>query len=122
MSFDQRAILERFAQAWATGNIDVLMTLVTDDCVYDASVGPNPGRTYQGQSEVREGFKAMVQYDAGGTSDERCVMVQGDYALTEWWYESRLPQGGTRRVRGCDIFQFRGDKICRKDAFRKCTP
>jgi len=121
MNRDRREILKRFAQAWAAGDIDALMAFVTDDCIYDASVGPNPGQTYTGRLEVREGFLTMIQHDAGGTSHERWVMAEGDYALTEWWYEFQDPRDGGRRIRGCDIFQFRGDKICRKDAFRKCV-
>jgi rhodanese-related sulfurtransferase len=39
--------------------------------------------------------------------------------LRRWALEETTPQGHRRLIRGCDIFQFAGDKIRKKDAFRK---
>jgi ketosteroid isomerase-like protein len=45
--------LREFAAAWARHDVETLMTFLTDDCVYEASVGPEPGRTYAGREAVR---------------------------------------------------------------------
>jgi ketosteroid isomerase-like protein len=113
-------VLARFGQAWGRADIEQLMALVTDDCVYSASVGPEPGRTYKGQAAVREGFASMLTFDASGESREGPTFLAGHLAVAEWSYVFRTRTGDSREVRGCDIIEFRGTRICRKDAFRKC--
>jgi len=36
---------QQFSAAWAAGDLHALMSYMTDDCVYHASVGPEPGST-----------------------------------------------------------------------------
>jgi ketosteroid isomerase-like protein len=117
---ERLAVLERFGQAWARADIEQLMSLITDDCVYSASVGPEPGCTYAGHAAVREGFASMLAFDASGEPREGRTFVAGCLAVAEWSYVHRSTAGDRREVRGCDIVEFRGRQICRKDAFRKC--
>jgi hypothetical protein len=113
-------VLDSFTRAWSRQDIDTLMSLVTDDCVYSASVGPEPGQTFVGREAVRDGFLALLAYDAGGKSSEGRVALLGDIALVEWSYELRDAAGHVTVLRGCDIIEFSGPCIRRKDAFRKC--
>jgi ketosteroid isomerase-like protein len=115
-------VLVKFGEAWSGKNLDALMTLVTDDCTYAASVGPEPGETFIGRDAVRAGFAALLAYDAGGESREGRIAILGEFGLAEWAYELRDASGRTIVVRGCDIFEFTGTLIRRKDAFRKCYP
>lgn len=110
------ARLAAFCGAWSRGDVDALMTFMTDDCIYQASVGPEPGRTYRGAMEVRAGFREMLAHDSDAEGrDGRCV-VAGDLGFAEW---SCVYREKGLEVRGCDIFEFVGDRIRRKDAFRK---
>lgn len=113
--------LRAFGAAWSRGDVDELMGFMTDDCIYSASVGPEPGRTYRGRAEVRQGFTAMLSHDAAGESQAGPVVVCGTWGSAQWSYLFTEPDGTTTEVRGCDLFEFRGDKIVRKDAFRKTT-
>jgi ketosteroid isomerase-like protein len=117
---ERQRILDSFARAWSRRDIDTLMALVTDDCVYSASVGPEPGQTFIGRDAVREGFLALLAYDSAGKSLEGRAVLFGDVALAEWSYEFRDSAGHVTLIRGCDIMEFSGARICRKDAFRKC--
>jgi ketosteroid isomerase-like protein len=111
-------IVRRFDEAWAHADIDALMSLVAEDCVYDASVGPGPGRQFAGKSAVRQGFLEMLGYDEGG-AEGHLVMVDGARALVLWTVSRRTPAGALMGVRGCDVFEVRDGLIRRKDAFRK---
>jgi ketosteroid isomerase-like protein len=113
-------VLRDFTAAWDARDIERLMRHMTEDCVYLASVGPEPGRTYVGSPAVREGFREMLQYDANGDSKGGRVFIAGDAGVAEWSYLKRDQNGSVVEVRGCDIVEFRGLKIARKDAFRKC--
>src|SRR4030095_1872421 len=116
-------VLVEFGRAWSARDIHKLMELVTDDCVYCASVGPEPGHQYVGRDAVRKGFEEMLAYDATGRSREGRSFVAGDLGVMEWSYVFSSvfssTEGHQVEVRGCDIVEFRGLLICRKDAFRK---
>lgn len=110
--------LTLFNDAWTRGDIPVLMSFIADECVYHASVGPEPGRTYVGRAAVEAGFRAMLGYDRGSESRSGRCFVFGDIGLAEWSYVTKA-QGQSIETRGCDIFEFEGALIKRKDAFRK---
>jgi ketosteroid isomerase-like protein len=110
--------LRAFGRAWADKDVDKLMSFMTDDCVYLASVGQEPGTTYRGPEEVRRGFAEMLAFDTGMERRGGAISIAGDVGFAEWAFEERLPDG-SRLVRGCDIFEFAGDLIRKKDAFRK---
>ena len=122
LAAERARVLVKFGEAWSGKNLDALMSLVTDDCIYAASVGPEPGETFIGRDAVRAGFAALLAYDAGGESLEGRIAILGELGLAEWAYELRDASGRTTVVRGCDIFEFTGILIRRKDAFRKCYP
>src|SRR5262249_22589557 len=91
-----------------------------DNCSYDASRGPEPfGQRFTGKAAVRAGlaarFAAMpdVQY-----LDDR-HWVGGDFGVSEWLVTGTTTDGTQVRVRGCDHWEFRGEKIVRKDAYYK---
>jgi SnoaL-like domain len=115
----RRKTLEAFAKAWAEKNVDALLELMTEDCVYGASVGPEPGRTYRGKSEVRSGILSMFAHDRGKTSSVSNLRIGEDHAYWEWCYVSDNPLSANAHSHGCDLFLFEGKKIALKQAFRK---
>jgi ketosteroid isomerase-like protein len=108
-----------FSAAWRRKDIEELMSYITDDCIYSASVGPEPGTTYVGREEVRRGFEELIKYDEKAEARGGRVFVAGDSCAAEWSYVLTAESGQEVEVRGCDLFEFVGDKISRKDAFRK---
>jgi ketosteroid isomerase-like protein len=102
-----------------TRDVDSLLDLMTDDAVYAASVGPEPGRTFRGHRELAAGFLAMFQHDAGAVIQQGEPVVLGDWAVSTWTYQFVLVDGSRRSERGIDLWRFRDGKICLKDAYRK---
>ena len=50
-------VLQAFADAWNRHDIDALMSFMTEDCVFEASAGPEVcGTRYAGREAVRAGF------------------------------------------------------------------
>lgn len=74
--------LRRFAAAWAERDVAGLLELMTDDAVYAASVGPEPGRTFRGRPELADGFQAMFDHDAGAVVEQGEPIVLGDVAVS----------------------------------------
>lgn len=118
----QAKVIERFSAAWAAKDLDALLELVTDDCVFRASVGPEPGTTYFGRDEVRRGFAQLLATlidDASPQTEAEVTLLSRDFAVTRW--TTRLPVDGGPPVvvRACDIIEFEGGLIKFKDAYRK---
>jgi ketosteroid isomerase-like protein len=111
--------LQSFGAAWSRGDVEELMSFITEDCVYNASVGPEPGTTYIGYEAVRRGFEELLKYDEKAVSRGGRVFVAGDRGAAEWSYIFNDESGREIEIKGCDLFEFVGDKIRRKDAYRK---
>jgi ketosteroid isomerase-like protein len=50
--------------------------------------------------------------------DDR-TLVAGNPGASEWLLTGSTRSGEPVEVRGCDLFEFRGDKISRKDSYWK---
>lgn len=117
-----REVIEQFAEAWDAGAVDDLMALMADDPTYRASTGDEPGRTYQGATDVRAGFAAVIEAEAATgepppPSGE--LHVFEDRALSFWSYSSAGLNGRTAQVEGVDVWRFEHGRIALKDAYRK---
>src|SRR6266508_1229271 len=76
--------LAEFGEAWHRKDLEKLLELITDDCVYSASVGPDPGETFSGRNEVRNGFARMLAYDTGAERHGGQSWVFGDHGVSLW--------------------------------------
>ena len=106
--------------AWNTGDADRVLEFFADDCVYHASFGPElMGRTFAGRDAAREGIQAFFDRYPDGIFGGTEVMVVGDRGAAEWTFRAKGDDGLMFEVRGCDLFEFDGDLIRVKNAFRK---
>ena len=118
-----RTILERQAEAWNRHDADAIMSFMTDDCVFDASAGPDvDGAHYAGRDAVRAAFEdVLATFPDAHWGDARHV-VFGDRGVSEWVFTGTRLDGSRVEVRGCDLFTFRDGLIAVKDSFRKNRP
>lgn len=113
-----KEILLEFIEAWGGQNIDKIASFFTNDCIYKASVGPEPGTTYNGKETVMEGVKNMMAHDSEAEAFVENVRVHEDFGAYEWTYVFK----DKSVIFGCDLLEFKGDKIKIINAFRKTTP
>lgn len=117
------ALLDAFAQAWNRHDVDALMSMMTEDCVYDASAGDEVrGRRYEGQEAVRASFQAIFEAFPDAQWNDATHVVAGDRGLSEWRFTATAADGGHIEVNGCDVFTLRDGKIWWKNSFRKNRP
>jgi uncharacterized protein (TIGR02246 family) len=111
-------VLHRFAEAWRSSDAARVAALMTDDCIYEASVGPEPGRTFRGPVELLAGVEAMFAHDAPARIEITDVFAAGDRVAWEWRY---YDAAHNLIAHGCDLFRLRDGRIAVKNAFRKTT-
>lgn len=117
------ADLQAFADAWNRHDAEALMRFMTDDCVFEASAGPEAcGTSYVGRDAVRAGFcEVWATYpDAQWLSPRHFVC--GARGVSEWTFVGTRADGGRVEVSGCDVFTFRDGKIALKNSYRKNRP
>ena len=116
-------VLQAFADAWNRHDVDALMSFMTQDCVFEASAGPEVcGTRYAGHEAVRAGFAEVWATFADAQWRDARHFVQGDRGVSEWTFTGTRADGTRVEVHGCDLFTFRGGKIALKDSYRKNRP
>jgi steroid delta-isomerase-like uncharacterized protein len=116
-------LLEAFADAFNRHDLDALMSMMTDDGVFEASAGDRAdGERHEGQRPVRAAFEAVfTQYPDAHWGHAR-HFVSGNRGVSEWTFTGTLRDGRRVEVNGCDLFTFRDGKIAVKNSFRKNRP
>ena len=114
------AVLEQMTAAFNRHDLDAIMALFTDDCVFESPRGAEPwGTRFVGRAQVREGLAARF----GGIPDvhygDDSHFVAGDRGASEWTLTGTTTEGERLEVRGCDLWTFEGDRIARKDSYWK---
>lgn len=115
--------LQAFGDAWNRHDIEALMSMMDEDCVFHAVAGPDlQGKTYAGRDAVREGFLLAWQTfpDAAWLDGEH--FVAGDRGVSETTFRGTKADGTRIEARMVDVFTFRNGKIAVKNAFRKDRP
>lgn len=117
---DYEHLLQAFADAWNRHDIEGLMSMMTTECVFQASGGTTVnGERHEGQSAVRAAFTAVfAQYPDAQWRNAR-HFVTGDRGVSEWTFTGTPSDGRRMEVTGCDLFTLRDGKIAIKDSFRK---
>lgn len=121
---DLESILVEHINAWNDHDLDRLMALFSDDCVFEASGGGEVhGQRFEGRGEVRDAFSAVFDEmpDANWGGGRHYVLDEG-YAVSEWTLTGTLSDGSRREVNGCDFLTVLDGKITKKNAYRKQRP
>ena len=117
------AVLDSFANAFNAHDANKIMSYMTDDCIFEASAGPDVnGEKFTGKEAVKKAFEDVFKNypDAMWTNPHH--FISGNRAVSEWVFTGTKPDGGKVEVAGCDLFTFRNGKIYIKNSFRKNRP
>jgi len=113
-------LLVAYAAAWNRHDLDAIMRMMTPDCVFDTSGGADPwGRRYAGQAAVRGAIVEILDTLPDVRFEEARHFTCGERGVSEWTMIATRSDGSRIESRGCDLFEFRAGKICRKDSYRK---
>ena len=106
-------VVQAFGAAWADHDLDTALSLVADDCIFDAT-GPAPdGTRHVGHEEIRQAWKAIFD-DSSSRFEVEETFSAGDRVVQRWRYS--WPGG---HVRGVDVFKVRDGKVAEKLAYVK---
>lgn len=112
--------LQSFADAFNAHDINAIMSHMTEDCVFEASAGPDAdGQKFVGKPQVRKAFEDVFATFPDAHWGNPRHFILGDRGFTEWVFTGSRNDGTQVEVTGCDLFTFKDGKIAIKNSYRK---
>lgn len=125
MNVDERRtrLIENLFEAFNRHDAEAVMACFTPGIVFDGAAGPDAhGTRFSGRSAVKAAFVAVWTGMPDVAWTVRRHMVAGDRAISEWLFTGTRPDGGRIEAEGVDLFEFDGELVATKSAFRKDRP
>ncbi|HLN56482.1 MAG TPA: nuclear transport factor 2 family protein [Bacteroidales bacterium] len=112
--------LQSFADAFNAHDIEAIMSHMTEDCIFEASAGPDyDGEKFSGKENVRKAFETVFSTFPDAHWGNPTHFISGDRGFSEWIFTGTKSDGTKVEVTGCDLFTFRNGKIAIKNSYRK---
>lgn len=103
------AVVERLRDAINAHDLDALVDCFADD--YDSEQPAHPGRTFQGNEQVRENWGQML----GGVPDMRAEIlgsaVEGDTVWAEWSWAGTRADGAPFAMAGATVMGVANGRV-----------
>jgi hypothetical protein len=114
------ALMKEINAAFNSREVDRIMSFFADDCTFYMARGPEPcGRRVHGKTEVRRALADRFKVIPDMRWDHVDHFIAGNRAVTVWMVTGRGADGEVLDYQGCDLYEFRGDKILNKNTFWK---
>ena len=118
MASDTESVVDRFNEAFNRHDVAAIMTLMTDDVVFD-STRPSPdGERIVGQGPVRAFWEQFFARSPAARFETEEQFVAGDRCVVRWTYHW-VRDGQPGHVRGVDLFRVRDGKVAEKLSYVK---
>jgi len=112
-------VVARFGAAFDGQDLATVMSLVTDDCVFE-STSPSPdGTRFEGAAAVRAEWERLFMATDDPRFETEETVVHDDRAVVRWRYSWREPSGERGHVRGVDVMRLRDGKVAEKFSYVK---
>ena len=114
------AFLQSFTAAFNAHDSKAIMSHITEDCVFEASAGPDfDGEKFMGQEQVRKAFEDVFATFRDAHWRNANHFISGNRGFSEWIFTGTKSDGTKVEVTGCDLFTFKDGKIAVKNSYRK---
>ena len=115
-----KEFLQSFADAFNDHDVKAIMSHMTEDCVFEASAGPEVnGEKFTGQEQVKKAFENVFEMFPDAHWGQLKHLVLGNRGYSEWIFTGTQAEGTKVEVTGCDLFTFKNGKIAIKNSYRK---
>lgn len=114
MPDDADALINRFNDAFNRHDVDAVMELMTDDCVFENTLPPPDGERHVGQPAVRAFWSDFFASSPPNAFTTEEMFSAGDRAVVRWRFD-----WSAGHVRGVDVFRIRDGKVAEKLSYVK---
>lgn len=113
-------LLKAISDAFNSRDVERILSHFADDAVFYMASGPEPvGRTVAGKAAIRRVLSERFQVVSDMHWEREYEYACGTRAVTVWRVTGRTADGAALDYQGCDLYEFRGGLIQRKDTYWK---
>jgi ketosteroid isomerase-like protein len=111
-------VVERFNEAFNRHDVDGIMSLMTEDCVFENTRPAPDGTRITGQSAVRAFWEEFFRRSPHAHFETEELIASDDRCIVRWTYRW-IRDGTSGHVRGVDVFRLRDGKVAEKLSYVK---
>ncbi|MBT3556784.1 MAG: nuclear transport factor 2 family protein [Rhodospirillales bacterium] len=106
--------------AFNNHDLDTIVDGFTDDGLFILASGADgEGTRFQGKEDIREALEGRFAAVPDICWSEGKHWIMDNKALSEWRVTGTLPNGDALDCLGCDLWEFEGGKVSKKDTYYK---
>lgn len=113
-----RAAVEKFNEAFNRHDVDAVMNMMTDDCIFENTNPPPDGARLEGAAAVRAYWQKFFTNNPDARFENEDMIVSGDRCIVRWIYRKNK-DGKPWHLRGVDVFRVRDGKVAEKLSYVK---
>ena len=107
-----------FNEAFNRHDVDAVMSLMTDDVLFENTNPPPDGGKFRGAAAVRSYWQQFFAANPTARFEEEEIFGGGDRVTVRWIYRKEK-DGKPWHLRGVDVFRVRDGKIAEKLSYVK---
>jgi ketosteroid isomerase-like protein len=107
-------LIERFNQAFNDHDVEGVLALMTDDCLFENTYPPPDGERIQGKPAMRAWLEEFFAASTQAYFEFEEIVLCGESAFQRWIYRWVDADGAAGHVRGVDVFHLRDGKVAQK--------
>jgi uncharacterized protein (TIGR02246 family) len=115
---DPVAVVRQFNDAFNRHDVDGIMALMTDDCVFENTRPAPDGTRYEGREAVRAFWQQFFTNSPQARFEFTDLFAADDRCVVRWTYHW-VKDSGSGHVRGVDVMRVRGGKVAEKLSYVK---
>ena len=113
-----QSTIENFNLAFNRHDVDAVMNLMTEDCIFENTNTPPDGIRLEGAAVVREFWKQFFTAPPDAHFEAEEILAVGNRCVVRWIYH-KTKEGNPWHLRGVDIFKVVDGKVAEKLAYVK---
>jgi ketosteroid isomerase-like protein len=111
-------VVQRFNDAFNRHDVDAVMALMSDDCVFENTRPAPDGERFEGHNRIRAFWEQYFARSPQAHFDTEEIFAAGDRCVVRWAY-SWVKEGKRGHIRGVDIFRVRDGQVAEKLSYVK---
>ena len=112
-------VIKQFNEAFNRHDVQGIMALMTDDCVFENTYPPPDGERFEGQEAVGRFWEDFFRSSPDANFQFEEMFAHGDRCIVRWRYNWTNTDGSRGHIRGVDVFRVRDGKVAEKFSYVK---
>ena len=113
-------LMKQISAAFNARDVDRIVSFFDEDGTFYMARGPEPeGRRVHGKEAIRKVLADRFRVIPNMRWDNLEYVICRNRAVSVWMVRGTGSDGEELNYKGCDLYEFRGDKILNKDTYWK---